>query len=132
MRQRSAEDDDLSGGREVSVDVVDLILETLVEEFVTEERERVRSGQGQDRESQKRRLWLTSHRGQASMRIEEYRLAKGFNARPEFLFLTFKFLVLKFLLLIISNTLPGVPLTTCCPASSFLISSPILVPPIQA
>ena len=44
---------------------------------------------------------------------------------------TLIFLVLRFLLLIISNVLPGVPTTTCWPKSNFLISSPTLVPPIQ-
>ncbi len=34
VRQGSREDDDLSGGREVSVDVVDLVLESLVQQLV--------------------------------------------------------------------------------------------------
>lgn len=41
-------------------------------------------------------------------------------------------LVRKVLLLIMSQTLPGVPETTWTPYSSFLISSPILFPPMHA
>ena len=42
------------------------------------------------------------------------------------------FLVSRLRLLIMSNTRPGVPLTTWTPKSNLRISSPMLVPPIQA
>lgn len=108
VRECGGKDDHLSRRWEVPVNVVDLVLESFVEQFV---------GFIED-----------EHLNPVERRISSSSLINQFSQ----IGLTLMFLVRKCRRLIMSNTLPGVPDTTCCPYSNFLISSPKLVPPIHA
>jgi hypothetical protein len=81
VRESSRDDNDLSSRREVSVDIVNLVLESLVEQFIGF--------------------------------IENEHLDVSYRSPFSVTQLTLISLVLRFLRRIISNTRPGVPLTTC-------------------